>query len=362
MTGNVFGHLFRTTTWGESHGKAVGCVVEGSPSGLTLSENDIQQELDRRRPGGKLASSRKEQDKVEILSGVFENRTTGTPISLLVWNKDIDSKPYEKFKDLFRPGHADYTYFAKYGIRDWRGGGRASARETVSRVAAGAIAKKILKNFGISVGGYSKEIAGIKCDSPQDFEETVQRAESSELRCPDEEAAKQMEEKLVEARKEEDSVGGTAEIVVRNAPAGLGEPVFNKLEAYLAQAIMSVPAVKGVEIGAGFEVSHMKGSENNDPITVDKGDIRFETNNAGGILGGISNGEDIVLRAAIKPTPSISQKQKTVNYKKMKEEEIEIKGRHDPCIVPRAIPVLEAMSALVITDCMMMQGLIPRFL
>lgn len=359
MTGNVFGHLFRTTTWGESHGRAVGCVVEGSPSGLTLGEDDIQQELDRRRPGGKLASSRKEQDKVEILSGVFENRTTGTPISLLVWNKDVDSKPYEKFKDLFRPGHADYTYFAKYGVRDWRGGGRASARETVSRVAAGAIAKKILKNSGISVGGYSKEIAGIKCDASQDFEETFQRAESSELRCPDEEAAKQMEEKLVEARKEGDSVGGTAEIVVRNAPAGLGEPVFNKLEAYLSHAIMSVPAVKGVEIGAGFEVSHMKGSENNDPITVDKGYIRFETNNAGGILGGISNGEDIVLRAAIKPTPSISQTQKTANYKKMEEEEIEIKGRHDPCIVPRAVPVLESMTALVITDCMMMQRLIP---
>ncbi len=361
MTGSVFGQLFRTTTWGESHGRAVGCVVEGCPSGLTLSESDIQKELDRRRPGGRLASSRKEKDKVEILSGIFENRVTGTPISLLIWNKGVDSKPYEKFKDLFRPGHADYTYFAKYGIRDWRGGGRASGRETVGRVAAGAIAKKILKNFGVSVGGYSKEIAGIKCDTSGGFEENIQRAESNELRCPDETAAKQVEEKVLEAREEGDSVGGIAEIVVRNAPAGLGEPVFNKLDAYLAYAIMSVPAVKGVEIGTGFEVSRMRGSEDNDPISVGKGDIKFETNNAGGILGGISNGEDIVLRAAIKPTPSISKTQKTANYKKMEEEEIEIKGRHDPCIVPRAIPVLEAMTAVVITDCMMMQRLIPRF-
>ncbi len=361
MTGSIFGQIFRTTTWGESHGRAVGCVVEGCPSGLTLGEEDIQKELDRRRPGGRLASSRKEKDKVEILSGIFENRATGTPISLLIWNKDVDSKPYEKFKDLFRPGHADYTYFAKYGVRDWRGGGRASARETVGRVAAGSIAKKILKNFGVSVGGYSREIAGIKCEIPWEFEESVQRAESNELRCPDETAARQMEQKIIEARKEGDSVGGIAEVVVRSPPAGLGEPVFNKLDAYLAYAIMSVPAVKGVEIGAGFEVARMRGSEDNDPITVDKGDMRFETNNAGGILGGVSNGEDIVLRAAIKPTPSISRTQKTVNYRKMEEEEIEIKGRHDPCIVPRAIPVLEAMTALVITDCMMMQRLIPRF-
>ncbi|HID44018.1 MAG TPA: chorismate synthase [Archaeoglobaceae archaeon] len=365
MIGSIFGHLFRTTTWGESHGKAVGCVVEGCPSGIDLSEKDIQKELDRRKPGGKLASPRKEKDKVEILSGIFEGKTTGTPISMLVWNKDVDSKPYEEIKDLFRPGHADYTYFAKYGIRDWRGGGRASARETVGRVAAGAIAKKLIGKFGVSVGGYSKEIAGVECDaSSMEFEEIIERAEKDILRCPDGEASRLMKERIIEARREGDSVGGIAEIIVRNPPPGLGEPVFLKLDAYLAYAIMSVPAVKGVEIGAGFRVAGMRGSENNDPIILKSGNekIGFETNNAGGILGGVSNGEDIIIRAAVKPTPSISKPQRTVNYRKMKEEEIVIKGRHDPCIVPRAIPVLEAMTALVIADCMRLQGLIPGFM
>lgn len=364
MIGSIFGYLFRTTTWGESHGKAVGCVVEGCPSGLDLSEKDIQKELDRRKPGGKLASPRKEKDRVEVLSGVFEGKTTGTPISMLVWNKDVDSKPYEEIKHVFRPGHADYTYFAKYGIRDWRGGGRASARETVGRVAAGAIAKKVIGNFGVYVGGYTKEIAGVECNTgSMGFDEIIERAEKDILRCPDSKASKLMEEKIIEARREGDSVGGVAEIIVRNPPPGLGEPVFLKLDAYLAYAIMSVPAVKGVEIGAGFRVAKMKGSENNDQFVLKPDNkIGFKTNNAGGILGGISNGEDIIVRAAIKPTPSISKPQKTVNYKKMEEEEIVIKGRHDPCIVPRAVPVLEAMVALVIADCMMLQGLIPRFM
>jgi len=363
MIGNTFGYLFRVTTWGESHGKAVGCVVDGCPAGLELSEEDIQKELNRRRPGGRLASPRKEKDQIEILSGVFEGKTLGTPISMLVWNKDVNSRPYEEIKDLLRPGHADYTYWAKFGLRDWRGGGRASARETVGRVAAGAIAKKILENFGIKIAGYTKEIAGVRCDvSTLSFEEIVEKAEKSDVRCPDEKASKLMEEKIMEAKREGDSVGGIAEIIVKNPPPGLGEPVFLKLDAYLAFAIMSIPAVKGVEIGAGFEVARMRGSENNDPIILKDGKIGFKTNNTGGILGGISNGEDIVIRAAIKPTPSISKPQQTVNYRTLKEEEIVVKGRHDPCIVPRAIPVLEAMTALVIVDTMMMQGLIPRFL
>lgn len=365
--GNTFGYLFRVTTWGESHGKAVGCVVDGCPAGLELSEKDIQKELDRRRPGGKFASQRKEKDKVEIFSGIFEGKTLGTPISMVVENKDVDSRPYEAIKDLFRPGHADYTYYAKFGFIDWRGGGRASGRETVGRVAGGAIAKKILEKFGVKIAGYTKEIAGITSDvSSFSFEEIVEKAEQSEVRCPDEETSKLMEEKIIEARREGDSVGGIAEVIVRNPPPGLGEPVFLKLDAYLAFAVMSIPAVKGVEIGAGFEVARMRGSENNDPIVLKRigREVRigFATNNAGGILGGISNGEDIILRAAIKPTSSISKPQRTVNYKKMEEEEIVIKGRHDPCIVPRAVPVLEAMVALVIVDAMMMQGLISRFL
>jgi len=363
MIGNTFGFMFRVTTWGESHGRAVGCVVDGCPAGLELSEEDVQKELDRRKPGGRLASPRKEKDRVKILSGVFEGRTLGTPISMIVENVDVNSKPYEEIKDLFRPGHADFTYWAKFGIRDWRGGGRASARETVGRVMAGAIAKKILERFGVRVFGYTKEIAGISCDvSGMDADEIVKRAENNPVRCPDEEKAKLMEEAILKAKNEGDSVGGVAEIIVSNPPAGLGEPVFLKLDAYLAFAVMSVPAVKGVEIGAGFGVAKMRGSENNDPLVIRDGRIRFESNNAGGILGGISNGEDIIVRVAIKPTPSISKPQRTVNYRKMREEIIRIKGRHDPCIVPRAIPVLESMVALVIVDCMMMQGLIPRSL
>ncbi|AEA46249.1 chorismate synthase [Archaeoglobus veneficus] len=363
MVGNTFGHIFRVTTWGESHGKAVGCVVDGCPAGLDISSEVIQRELDRRKPGGRLATKRKEEDKVEILSGVFEGKTLGTPISMLIWNKDVDSRPYEEIKDLLRPGHADYTYLAKFGIRDWRGGGRASARETAARVAAGAIAKHLLARFGVKVGGYAKEIAGVSCNvDGMSFEEIVEKAEKSDVRCPDSEAAKLMEERIIEARREGDSVGGVVEVIVKNPPAGLGEPVFMKLDAYIAYAVMGIPAVKGVEIGAGFEAARMKGSEHNDPIVIKNGRIGFATNNAGGILGGVSNGDDIIVRAAIKPTPSISKPQRTVNFRTMKEEEIVVKGRHDPCIVPRAVPVVEAMVSLAIADAMMLQGLIPRCL
>ncbi len=365
MPGSTFGEVFRVTTWGESHGKAVGCVVDSPPSGLKLSEEDIQKELDRRKPGGKLSSKRKESDRVEILSGVFEGYTTGTPVSMLVWNKDARPEAYEPIKDLLRPGHADYTYLAKFGFRDWRGGGRASARETVARVAAGAVAKKLLSLYGIEIVGFTREIAGIRCEidvKNAELKEIFRKAESNPVRCPDESKAKEMEEKVREAMAEGNSVGGVVEVVARNVPPGLGEPVFDKFDARIAYAVMSIPAVKGVEVGSGFSCAGMRGSEHNDPIILRDGKICFETNNAGGVLGGITNGDDVIVRAAIKPTPSISIPQKTVNVKRMEESEIVVRGRHDPCIVPRAVPVVEAMVALCITDFMMMQGLIPRSL
>jgi|Deesub1362A_J573_1020465.scaffolds.fasta_scaffold00657_13 chorismate synthase len=366
MSGNTFGKIFRVTTWGESHGKAVGCVVDGCPSGLDISEADIQRELDRRRPGGELASKRMEEDRVHILSGVFEGKTTGTPISLLVYNKDTISEHYVKIKDTPRPGHADLTYWLKYGHRDWRGGGRASARETVARVAAGAIAKKLLLNFGVNVIGYAVEICGIgwnqsvKISDEKDYLKLYEFSERSPVRVPDFETSSRIIEKIKQLAEEGDSAGGIAEIVVLNPPAGLGEPVFGKLSAVLSMAVMSVPAVKGVEIGAGFGVARMLGSENNDPIILKDGKICLETNNCGGILGGISTGNPIVLRVAIKPTPSISKPQKTIDLKTMEETEIRIHGRHDTCIVPRAIPVLEAMVAITIVDFMLLHGMIPR--
>lgn len=356
---NTFGHAFRITTWGESHGKAVGCIIDGCPAGLKIDEEFIQKEMSRRRPGGEFSSKRKELDKVEILSGVIDGITLGTPISMLVWNTDVDSKSYEELKAIPRPGHADFSYFAKFGIRDWRGGGRASARETVGRVAAGAIAKLILRKFEISVFGYAKEIGGIRF-SVEDPEKAFNTAERSPIRCPDPQKEKEAEELIKRAMSEGDSVGGVVELIAKNVPAGLGEPVFGKISAYFAYALMSIPSVKGFEIGRGFEVSKLRGSENNDPIVLKGGKIRFATNNAGGILGGITNGEDIVMRIAVKPTPSISKKQKSVDYEKMEEVEISVKGRHDPCIVPRIVPVAEAMASLVIVDCMLLQGLIPR--
>lgn len=358
---NTFGWIFKVSTWGESHGKAVGCVVDGCPAGLKVDAEYISREMKRRRPGGRFASKRREIDKVEILSGIIDGVTLGTPISMLIWNVDVDSKPYEVIKSIYRPGHADFTYHAKFGIRDWRGGGRASARETAARVAAGALAKLLLKRYDVKVLGYVKEIAGVEC-VVEDVEEAFQKAENSPLRMPDSYAEREAERKLNEAIKDGDSVGGIVEVVVKNVPAGLGEPVFGKLDAYLAYAVMGIPAVKGVEIGAGFSAARMRGSEHNDEIIVKDGKITFSTNNAGGVLGGISNGEDIVIRAAIKPTPSISKKQRSVDYEKIEEVELSVKGRHDPCIVPRAVPVVEAMVALVIVDCMMLQGMIPRSL
>ncbi|MCS7121458.1 MAG: chorismate synthase [Archaeoglobaceae archaeon] len=356
---NTFGYLFRVTTWGESHGKAVGCVIDGCPAGLKIDHEFIAKEMQRRKPGGIFSSKRREEDVVEILSGVLDDVTLGTPISILIRNVDVDSSSYEKIRTVFRPGHADFTYWAKFGIYDWRGGGRASGRETAARVAAGAIAKLILKRFGIKIFGYAKEIAGIKF-RVEDPEKAFEISEKSPIRCPDSEMEKLAEEKIVEAIESGDSVGGIVECVAKNVPPGLGEPVFGKLNAYLAYAVMSIPAVKGVEIGRGFEVSRLRGSENNDPIILKDGKIRFAKNDAGGILGGISNGEDVVIRAAVKPTPSISKEQRSIDWEKMEEVSVSVKGRHDPCIVPRAVPVVEAMVSLVLVDCMILQQIVPR--
>ena len=352
MSGNTFGTIFRITTWGESHGRAVGVVVDGCPAGLALGPEDIQKELDRRRPGQSRASTaRKEEDRAEILSGIFEGRTTGTPISMLVWNKDADSSAYDLLRDKPRPGHADYTYQMKYGLRDHRGGGRASARETVGRVAAGAVAKKLLGESGIEVVAYVSELGGIKAEiDSTGLKDLRARAESNPVRCPDFAAAERMMERLDAVRMEGDSLGGIVVIAAEGVPAGLGEPVFDKLDADLAKALMSIGAVKAVEIGAGRQSAELCGSEVNDPIHMSAGKIGFESNNAGGILGGISTGDVIVCRIAVKPTPSIARPQRTVDLASGEAVQIEIKGRHDPAIPPRIVPVAESMVALVLAD------------
>ncbi|VUT24256.1 MAG: chorismate synthase [Candidatus Methanolliviera sp. GoM_asphalt] len=360
MTGNTFGKIFRITTWGESHGKAVGVVVDGCPAGLVLNEGDIQQELDRRRPGqSKIATDREERDEAKILSGIFEGRTTGTPISILIENKDVRSGDYEKFKNMPRPGHADFTYWKKYGVRDYRGGGRASGRETVGRVAAGAIAKKLLSLKKIEIIAHVIQVGKIKAKS-RDFDEIKKNVEKNPVRCADMAVAILMEEKIMGARKEGDSIGGVVEVIAKGVPAGLGEPVFDKLDSDLAKALMSIGAVKGIEIGLGFGYTDKLGSDVKDEFYMKDGDVRTRTNNAGGILGGISNGEEIVCRIAVKPTSSIAKPQKTVDLVEMKEREIEIGGRHDPCICPRIAPVAESMVSLVLVDHMLLSGLVPR--
>jgi chorismate synthase len=353
MPGNSFGQLFRITTWGESHGEAIGVVVDGCPAGLEISKEDIQLELDRRRPGqSKITTQRKESDSVEILSGVFEGKTLGTPISLMVRNEDVISKSYEDIKDTYRPGHADYTYDAKYGIRDYRGGGRSSARETVGRVAAGAIAKKILNLNGIKTYGFVRQVGRIvarKVD-PDEIERNI-------VRCPDAAKAGEMIELIEKVRKEGDSIGGTVEVVSTGLPPGLGSPVFNKLDADLAAALMSLGGIRGFEVGMGFEASKRKGSQVNDVMYKDSsGKLRYKTNNAGGLLGGITNGEDLVVRIAIKPTSSISKVQHTVD-KYGNPKELRVKGRHDPCLCPRAVPIAEAMVNLVLVDHLLMSRL-----
>ena len=346
MPGNSFGRVYRITTWGESHGPAIGVVIDGCPAGLEISEEDIQYELDRRRPGqSRLTTQRKEPDKVEILSGVFEGKTLGTPISLLIKNLDVISKSYEDIKDTYRPGHADYTYDVKYGIRDYRGGGRSSARETAGRVAAAAIGKKILKMDGIKTTGYVRQIGGIVAER-MDFDEI----ENNPVRCPDLHKAQEMIDLIEEVRRDGDSIGGVVEVVSTGVPPGLGDPVFNKIDADLAQALMSIGGIRGFEVGMGFGVSRRRGSEVNDVMYVDdSGRLRFKTNNAGGILGGITNGEDLVIRIAIKPTSSIPKTQETVD-RFGSPKELVVKGRHDPCLCPRAVPIAEAMVNLVLVD------------
>ena len=341
MGGNSLGTLFKVTTWGESHGKALGAVIDGCPPRMELSVEDIQKELERRRPGqGKGTSPRKEEDRVEILSGVYEGKTTGTPIALLIWNKDVDSEPYEELKDVFRPGHADFTYQAKYGIRDHRGGGRASARETVGRVAAGAVAKKVLKREKMDILAYTLELGGIRAEK-MDYAEI----ENNALFCPDRDAAIRMAEKIEKTRLQGDTLGGIVEILVRGCPSGLGEPVFDKLEADLAKGLMSIGAIRGVEVGAGFRVARLLGSESNDPL-IPGG---FEKNDAGGILGGISTGADILLRVAVKPIPSIALEQKTIDSLR-RPRSLKVRGRHDVAAIPRINPVCEAMVAIVLAD------------
>ena len=353
MSGNSIGSIFTVTTWGESHGPAVGAVVDGCPPGIDLVEEDIQKELNRRRPGQiPSASPRQEKDLVEILSGTFAGVTTGTPISLMIRNTDARSRDYEDIKDLFRPGHGDYTYFKKYGLRDYRGGGRASSRETAARVAAGAVAGKVIARAGMEVVAYTKALGGIaiKCCWEDLLGISREELAKNHLLCPDPEATKKMGERLAEAMQEEDSLGGIVEIIVRGCPAGLGEPVFDKMDAGLAGALMGIGSIKGVEIGAGFAVSEMRGSENNDPLMPDG----FLSNNAGGILAGITSGQPLVIRVATKPIPSIGKTQQTIDlYGNARE--LSVRGRHDAATIPRIVPVCEAMVNIVLADHLLRQ-------
>ncbi len=351
MSGNSFGNIFRITTWGESHGKALGVVVDGVPAGLALCEEDIQCFLDRRKPGySGIASSRNETDCVEILSGIFEGRTIGTPISMLVKNVAQISKDYEEIASVYRPGHADYTYDAKYGFRDYRGGGRSSGRETIGRVAAGAIASKILKELGVDLYAYTSQIGSVSIEHKRFERENITKLPTA---MPDALANEQALKLLAEAKQNLDSVGGVIECKVDGLMPGIGNPVFEKLDANLAKAIMSIGAVKAIEIGDGFQASSCYGTENNDSFCMKNDQISKETNHAGGILGGISDGDQIIIRAYVKPTPSVFSTQKTVNQTG-EEIEIQLKGRHDPVIVPRAVVVVEAMTAITVLDALLM--------
>ena len=341
MAGNSFGKAFKITTFGESHGQGIGTVIDGCPSGIPLSEEDFVKEMARRRPGrSSIDTPRSEADRVEIFSGVFEGLTTGTPIALFIHNHDVRSEPYEILQELFRPGHADYTYFKKYGHFDFRGGGRSSARETAARVAAGVMARKVLSSLEMRITAYTLEMGGVRAEDID-----LEAINTNPFYCPDKAAAHKMREVISKAKEEGDSIGGIVEVRVSGCPSGFGEPVFDKLDADLAKAVMSVGAVKGVEIGAGFEVARLKGSENNDPITP----TGFKTNHAGGILGGISNGDDIMLRVAVKPIPSIMKDQETVD-REGRPARLKLQGRFDTSAVPRIVPVLEAMVAIVLAD------------
>ena len=356
--GNTFGHLFRVTTWGESHGTAIGAVVDGCPPALELSEADIQPELDRRAPGqSSIVTQRKESDTVHILSGVFEGKTLGTPISLSIKNEDQRSGDYREVEEKYRPSHADYTYDAKYGLRDYRGGGRTSARETAGRVAAGAIARKLLLAcHGVEIVGWVTKVGTICAAGGADWIERTTRdeVERTPIRCPDLEAAARMIAAVEAARKAGDSLGGVVTCAARNVPAGWGEPVFDRLEADLAKAMLSLPASKGFEIGSGFGGTDLRGSEHNDAFYMEGDRVRTRTNNSGGVQGGISNGETVYFRVAFKPTATIMREQHTVT-RHHEETTLAGRGRHDPCVLPRAVPMVEAMAALVLADHMLRQ-------
>jgi chorismate synthase len=348
---NTFGQLFRVTTFGESHGGGIGVVVDGCPPKVDISEEDIQRELDRRRPGqSKITTQRKEEDRCEILSGVFEGKTLGTPIAILVRNQDARPEAYAGMKQTFRPSHADFTYQAKFGIRNWQGGGRASARETIGRVAAGAIARQVLRKFyaKLEIVAYVTEIHEIVAKIHRSKVRTGE-VESNIVRCPDAAAAKLMSQLIEEVREQGDSLGGVIECVVRDAPPGLGDPVFDKLEADLAKAMLSLPATKGFEIGSGFSATRMRGSDHNDPFEMEGERVRTSTNKSGGVQGGISNGEESYFRVAFKPPATIAREQQTVTSSG-DQTKLAARGRHDPCVLPRAVPIVEAMTALVLCD------------
>ena len=341
MPGSTFGSMFRVTTFGESHGRGVGVIIDGVTPGVSLAEEEVQKALDRRKPGqSEITTKRKEADRVQILSGLFEGRTTGTPLMMILFNEDVRSQDYDAIKDLFRPGHADWTYLKKYGLRDWRGSGRASGRETSARVAAGAVAGKLLAARGVRIVAYTLAVAGIRCER---FDPDV--IEKNPVRACDPEAAERMKAAILAAQADKDSLGGIVECRVTGVPAGLGEPVFDKLDADLAKAMLSIGAVKGIEFGAGFAAAAMHGHEHNDQM----GPGGFLTNNAGGILGGISTGAEILFRVAVKPASSIARLQRTVDTSGAARD-IVTEGRHDPCICPRVVPVVEAMTALTLED------------
>ena len=359
MSGNSIGKRFVVTCFGESHGRCVGVVIDGCPAGIGLSEETVQRELDRRRPQSEqISTTRREEDKVQLLSGVFQGRTTGAPIMMLVWNRDVDSSPYEEYRWKPRPGHADYPALIRYeGNNDYRGGGRFSGRLTAAIVMAGAVAKTYLQSKHVEVLAYTVEVAGIRAKTLSNTSEIREKAAGNVMHCPDEEAAKRMEKAVAAARREGDSVGGVVECLALGLSPGVGDPLFDSLDADLAKMLLDIPAVKGVEFGAGFGAARLKGSENNDAYRVQDGRVVTETNNAGGILGGLTNGMPIIMRVAFKPTPSISKRQRTVDLKEMVDTDLEIRGRHDACIVPRAVPVVEAAVAVVLADHLLRLGL-----
>ena len=364
LAGNSIGKEFVVTSFGESHGKYVGVVIDGCPAGVPLSEKDIQPDLDRRiPPQPQIVSGRIEKDKVEILSGVFNGFTTGAPITMMVANKEADSSDYEAIKDLPRPGHSDYPAHVKYGgFNDYRGGGRFSGRVTVALIMAGAVAKKLLSTFNVDVLAYTRAIGNVKMDKDLSHAEIRKGRYETSVRCPASACAKAMEEAIVKARKEGDSLGGVIECLALGVPAGVGEPLFDALDADIAKVLMLVPAVKGVEFGAGFAAAELKGSENNDSYQMKNGKVVALTNNAGGILGGLSSGMPIVVRAAVKPTSSIAKEQRTVNLSRKEDAKIKVGGRHDPCVVPKAVPVVESAVTIILADHMVRAGVIPKVL